>query len=113
LVGVDVVGEAEDRLLVGGVPLQRDLDLAVLGLALEEDDLAMERLLRLVQMLDEVRDAALVLELRPAALPALVDELDPQAASEERGFPATPGEDRDAVCDVRDALGAGPEGEGR
>ena len=27
LVGVDVVGEAEDRLLVGGVPLHRDLDL--------------------------------------------------------------------------------------
>ena len=30
LVGVDVVGEGEDRLLVGGVPLQRDLDLALL-----------------------------------------------------------------------------------
>ena len=40
LVRVDVVGEREDRLLVGGVPLHRDLDGALVALALEEDDLA-------------------------------------------------------------------------
>ena len=41
LVRVDVVGEGEDRLLVGGVPLHRDLDGALgLVLLLEVDDLA-------------------------------------------------------------------------
>ncbi len=39
LVRVDVVGEREDRLLVGAVPLHGDLDVALVGLALEEDDL--------------------------------------------------------------------------
>ena len=38
LVRVDVVREREDRLDVLGVPLHRDLDLALLGLALEVDD---------------------------------------------------------------------------
>ncbi len=66
LVGVDVVGEREHRLLVGGVPLHRDLDLAVIGLVLEEDRLAVQRVLGLVQMLDEVDDPALVLERSPA-----------------------------------------------
>ena len=62
LVGVDVVGEAEDRFLVGGVPLHRDLDLAVVGLALEVDGLAVQRVLVLVEVGDEVDDAALVVE---------------------------------------------------
>ena len=62
LVGVDVVGEAEHRLLVGGVPLHRDLDLAVVGLVLEVDGLAVQRVLVLVQVGDEVDDPALVLE---------------------------------------------------
>ena len=43
LVRVDVVGEREDRLLVGGVPLHRDLDGALVALALEEDDLLLDR----------------------------------------------------------------------
>ena len=43
LVRVDVVGEREDRLLVGAVPLHGDLDVALVGLALEEDDLLAER----------------------------------------------------------------------
>ena len=37
LAGVDVVGERVDRLLVGGVPLHRDLGGALLALAGEED----------------------------------------------------------------------------
>ena len=76
LVGVDVVGEREHRLLVGGVPLHRDLDRAVVGLALEEDRLAVQRVLGLVQVLDEVDDAALVVELSLLARAALVDQLD-------------------------------------
>ena len=49
LVRVDVVREREDGLLVGGVPLQRDLDRALVGLAGEEDDLLLDRVLVLVQ----------------------------------------------------------------
>ena len=81
--GVDVVGEAEDRFLVGGVPLHRDLDRAVVGLVLEEDRLAVQRVLVLVEVGDEVDDAALVVEgvLLPGG--ALVDQLDLQAAGEE------------------------------
>ena len=69
LVRVDVVGEREDGLLVGGVPLQRDLDRALLALALEEDDLLLDRVLVLVEVGDEVLDAALVVELGRAARP--------------------------------------------
>ena len=73
----------------------------------------MQRLLRLVQVLDEVRDAALVLELRPAALPALVDQLDPQAAGEEGGLTEALGEDVEVEFDLLEDLGVGPEGDGR
>ena len=68
---VDVVGEREQVLLVGGVPLQRDLDLADLGLLGEEHDLLVQRLAGAlaVQVLDEVDDAALVLEVRLEASP--------------------------------------------
>ena len=50
LVRVDVVGEREHRLLVGGVPLHRDLDRALVALALEEDDLLLDRVLVLVEV---------------------------------------------------------------
>ena len=87
LVRVDVVGEREDGLLVGGVPLQRHLDGALVALALEEDDLLLDRVLVLVEVGDEVLDAALVVELGGAgALAALVGDRDPQAAGEERGL---------------------------
>ena len=48
LVRVDVVGEREDRLDVRGVPLHRDLDRPPLlvGLALEVDDVLVDRVLR-------------------------------------------------------------------
>ena len=87
LVRVDVVGEREDGLLVGGVPLQRDLDSALVGVALEEHDLLLDRVLVLVQERDEVLDAALVVEARLAvALAALVLDADPQPAGQERGL---------------------------
>ena len=86
LVGVDVVGEREHRLLVGGVPLHRDLDLAVGGLVIEEDGLPVQRVLVLVQEGDEVDDPALVVEGVALAGAALVDELDPQAAGQEGGL---------------------------
>ena len=59
---VDVVGEREDGLVVGRVPLHRDLDLTVGGLVLEEDDAAVQRVLVAVDVGDEVLDAAGVLE---------------------------------------------------
>ena len=86
LVRVDVVGEREERLLVGVVPLERHLDLADVAGLLDVDDLGMQRLagsLR-VQVLDEVDDAPLVLEGRLEALAALVAERDLEAPGEER-----------------------------
>ena len=64
LARVDVVGERVDRLLVGGVPLHRDLGRALLALAGEEDHLAVDGVLVLVEVGDEVLDPALVLERR-------------------------------------------------
>src|SRR6476620_3050323 len=61
LVGVDVVREGEDGLLVGRVPLHRDLDLTVVGLVVEVDGLAVQHFLVLVEVGHEVDDAALVL----------------------------------------------------
>src|SRR5215210_5034587 len=84
LVRVDVVGEREDRLLVGGVPLHRDLHRALVAVGLEEDDLLLDGLLVLVEVADEVLDAALVVEVGAGALGALVDDRDAQAAGEER-----------------------------
>ena len=60
---VDVVGEREDGLLVGDVPLHRHLDLAGVGLALEVGDVPVDGVLRVVDVGDEVLDPALVVEL--------------------------------------------------
>src|SRR5207248_6679385 len=73
-------------LLIRGVPLHRDLDRALLALALERDDLALNRLLVLVQVGDEVNDPALVAELRLVAFGTLVDDRDPQATGQEGGL---------------------------
>ena len=104
LVGVDVVGEAEDRLLVGGVPLHRDLDLALLGLALEEDDLGVHLVLVLVQVADEVLDPPVVLEADPVGLPALVDQLDLQAAGEEGRLAEALGQGGEVEVDLLEDL---------
>ena len=90
---VDRVGEGEDRLGVAVVPLQRDLDALLVGVALgvagavldvlEEDDLVVDRLLRLVQVLDEGPDAALVGEV-VLLLGALVADRDRDAGIQER-----------------------------
>src|SRR4029079_768387 len=114
LVRVDVVGAREDRLLVGGVPLQRDLDRALLGVALEEDDLLLDRVLVLVQVRDEVLDAALVVEGGLAvALAALVLDPDPQAAREERGLAQTLLERREVEVERLEDLGVRQEGDRR
>ena len=83
LAGVDVVREREDALLVAVVVLQRGLDLDVALLALEEEHLGVERRLVLVQVLDELDDAALVEERVRAAVALVLDD-DLQAPIQER-----------------------------
>jgi hypothetical protein len=111
--GVDVVGEAEDRLLVGGVPLHRDLDLALLLLAFEEDRLAVQRVLVLVEVANEVLDSALVLKGDAVGLAALVDQLDLQAAGEEGGLAQPLGEGLEVELDLLEDLRIGLEGQSR
>ena len=114
LVRVDVVGEREDGLLVGGVPLQRHLDGALVALALEEDDLLLDRVLVLVEVGDEVLDAALVVELGGArALAALVGDRDPQAAGEERGLAQALLERRELELERLEDVGVREEGDRR
>src|SRR5881397_3659107 len=62
LARVDVVGEREHALLIAIVVLQRHLDFDVALAALEEQHLWVHRGLVLVQVLDELDDAALVQE---------------------------------------------------
>src|SRR3989441_538842 len=83
LARVDVVGEGEHALLVAVVVLQRDLDLDVALLALEEHHLGVDGRLVLVQVLDELDDAALE-EKRVAPAVVLVLDDDLQPAVQER-----------------------------
>ena len=80
---VDVVGEREDQLRVAVVPLQRDLGVDAVLVALHEDRLVVDERLVLVQVLDERDDAAFVLKLVALAV-ALVVDRDEDAAVEER-----------------------------
>ena len=83
---VDVIGEREHALLVAVVVLERDLDLDVAARALEVQHLRMDGRLVLVQVLDELDDAALV-EEGVGALVALVLDDDLEAAVEEGQLP--------------------------
>ena len=77
--GVDVVDVGVDVLGVLVGVLQGDLDLDAFGLAVDVDDVGVDRLAGAVEVLDELDDAALVLE-RFAFAGALVGEDDPHAA---------------------------------
>jgi hypothetical protein len=110
---VDVVREGEHRLLVGGVPLERHLDGALTALPLEEDDLLLNRVLALVEVADEVLDAALVLELGPVPTAALVGQRDLQPAREERRLAQALLEDREVEVERLEDLGVRQEGDGR
>ncbi len=59
---MNVVGVGENRFVDGVGPLQRDFDLGAVAIALEKDDVV-DRLIALGQRLDELGDAALVVEL--------------------------------------------------
>ena len=110
---VDVVGKGEDRLLVGGVPLHRHLDRALIGLALEIDDVLVDRVLGLVDVRDEVADPALVVELDGLAVGALVDELDVQPPGQERGLAQALRDRRRIDVQLLEDLGIGQEGDRR
>ncbi len=62
LVRVDGVGEGVHRLRVAAVPLHRDLDLVAGTLAGEVDDAGVDRILGPVDVLDEIDQAARVVE---------------------------------------------------
>src|SRR4030095_3008774 len=83
LAGVDVVRERENAFLIAVVVLERGLNLDVALLALEEEHLWVERRLVLVQMLDELDDAALIEERVRAAVALVLDD-DLQAPVQER-----------------------------
>ena len=108
---VDVVGEREDGLLVGVVPLHRDLDGALVGFALEVDDVLVDRVLRLVDVGDEVLDAALVVELDGLPVRALVDELDVQALRQEGRLAETLHHGAGLDVELLEDLGVGQEGD--
>src|SRR5262249_9280750 len=77
LARVDVVREREEILLVPVVVLERDLHLDVVLLALEEENLRMDRRLVLIEVLDELDDAALVEEaVAPLVALVLDDDLE-------------------------------------
>ena len=93
LVRVDRVGERVERLGVAGVPLHRDLDLAVVALRVDVDDLA-DGVLALREVLHEVDQAPVGLEdVLVRRVLALVDQLDLHALVEERELAQALGED--------------------
>ena len=87
---VDVVRVAKNLLLIARVPLEGELDpdgcRGAFGQVLghDRDHLVVNGLLRLVQVLDEFADAALVLERLFAPAVALVRERDQEPRVEER-----------------------------
>ncbi len=87
--GVDVVGEAENGFRVAVVVLQANLHGHAAALGFHVDGLIVQHLLAAVQMLDELGDAAVVLELGALGLAglrvggALVGERDHQTLVQE------------------------------
>ena len=83
---VDRVGESEQLLLIGISPLQSDLNRlgtgAVVSLVFEIDRGLVERRLVSVEMVDEARDAASVVELN-RFVRALVVEIDVRSTVEK------------------------------
>ena len=73
----------------------------------------MQRVLVLVEVADEVVDAALVLERDLVGRAALVDQLDPQAAGQEGGLAQALGERGEVELDLVEDLEVGQEGDRR
>ena len=91
-VRVDVVGERELDRVVAVVPLQRDLGVDAVAVAVHEDRLLVDHALVLVQVLDERDDAAVVVEAMALAGFALVVQRDRDAGVQERELAQALGE---------------------
>ena len=89
---VDGIDERKDGLVVGVVVLHRHFEAHVVALPGDEDRLRVQHRLVLVEVGDERRDAALVMEVVPAAI-ALIFDGDAQPAIEEAEFPQASGQD--------------------
>ena len=80
----DVVGERQDVLVIAVVPFERDVDADAVADRRDGDRLGEQRRLGAVEIFDEGRDPALVVELvLDALLVARVGEDQPDAGIEE------------------------------
>ena len=114
--GVDVVREAVDRFRVAIVPLQRDFNVDAVLRALHEDRRVVHDRLVLVQVRDELADAALVVEsvalafaIRRSFLFALIVKRDDDAAVEEGELAKAVGERVEAESNRLEDLRVGLE----
>ena len=110
---VDVVRKREHGLHVRVVPLHRDLDRALVALALEVDDVLVDGVLRLVDVRDEVADPALVEELVRLTARALVAQHDAETTGEESGLAEALQQRCRIVIRLVEHLGVGEERDGR
>jgi len=110
VVGVDVVREGEDGLLVGVVVLEGHLRLDAVLLPFHKDRLAMESVLVPVQVLDKGYDPALVLEL-VGLLGTLVEDRDFQPRIEEGELAQALREGVEVELPLGEDLGVGLEGD--
>ena len=110
-VRVDVVGERVHQLAVAVVPLQRDLDLDAVLLALHVDGLVVDGDLGLVEVGHELVDAAFVVEVVRLAVLALVVERDADTGVQEGEFAQAIGQRVEAELDGLEDLGVGLEGD--
>ena len=99
----DIVREAQDLLLIGVVPLHRDLDEHPFLLPACMEDVRVQRSLVAVHVLHETPHATSERELLLLAS-ALVDEHDPHAVVEEGQLAQAPGEDIVVKLDVSERL---------
>ena len=100
--------EILDR-VVAVVPLQRDLGVDAVAVAVHEDRLLVDDALVLVQVLDERDDAAVVVEAMALAGFALIVERDRDAGVQERQLAQAAGERVEAEFDELEDLRVGLE----
>ncbi len=112
--GGDAVRERVQTFVVTGVPLPRDLDLALGALVAEVTDVLEQRLLRLVEVTDEIDDATIEREgLRLLVAGSFVVQGDRETAVEERHDLQALGDRRVAELDLFEHLRVGPERDAR
>ena len=108
-VRVDVVRERVLDRVVAVVPLQRDLGVDAVAIAVHEHRLLVDDALVLVQVLDERDDAAVVVEAMALAGFALIVERDRHAGVQERELAQAAGERVEAEFDELEDLRVGLE----